>query len=69
LTAEGRVGFGWQAQDLHPAGVMGDAANATAEKGRAMIERAAEGLIRLISATRDFDLRHLTSATAFNGGG
>ena len=69
LTAEGRVGFGWQAQDLHPAGVCGDAANATADKGRAVIDRAAEGLVRLIEATRAFDLRHLTGATAFSQDG
>jgi creatinine amidohydrolase len=68
LTAEGRVGFGWQAQDLHRAGVAGNAANATSEKGEAIIERAAAGLIGLIAAARDFDLAHLTTRTAFNGG-
>jgi creatinine amidohydrolase len=66
LTAEGRVGFGWQAQDLHPSGVAGNAANATAEKGEIVIERAATGLIALIAAARDFDLAQLTSRTAFN---
>lgn len=65
LTAEGRVGFGWQAQDLHPAGVCGDAANATADKGRLVIDRAAEGLVRLIDAARAFNLGALTEATAF----
>ena len=30
LTPEGGVGFGWQAQDLHPAGVAGNAAAADA---------------------------------------
>jgi creatinine amidohydrolase len=68
LTAEGRIGFGWQAQDLHPAGVAGNAANATPEKGEAIIERAANGLIALIVAARDFDLAHLTTRTAFNTG-
>lgn len=67
LTAEGRVGFGWQAQDLHPSGVAGNAANATAEKGEVVIERAAAGLIALIAAARDFDLSKLTGRTAFNG--
>lgn len=52
LTAEGRVGLGWQAQDLHPAGVCGDAGAATADKCRVVIERAAEGLVRLIGAFR-----------------
>ena len=65
LTAEGKVGFGWQAQDLHPAGVCGNAANADAEKGRLVIERAAAGLVRLVAATRAFDLAALTQATAF----
>ena len=65
LTAEGRVGFGWQAQDLHPSGVCGDAAAATAEKGAAALDRAAAALSNLIAATRAFDLSRLTASTAF----
>jgi creatinine amidohydrolase len=48
LTPEGGVGFGWQAQDLHPAGVMGNAAAADAVRGREVTERAARALVQLI---------------------
>lgn len=66
LTAEGAVGFGWQAQDLHPAGVCGNASVATAEKGKAVLERAAKGLLDLIEATAAFDLSRLVPHTAFS---
>lgn len=66
LTAEGAVGFGWQAQDLHPAGVCGNASAATAEKGKAVLERAAKGLLELIEATATFDLSRLVPHTAFS---
>jgi creatinine amidohydrolase len=67
LTAEGAVGFGWQAQDLHPAGVCGDASAATAEKGGIVLDRAANALSALIAATGRFDMRRLTPATRFSG--
>jgi creatinine amidohydrolase len=66
LTAEGLVGFGWQAQDLHPAGVAGNAAAATADKGRAVIDRAAAALVRLIEDAADFDIARLTPTTRFS---
>jgi creatinine amidohydrolase len=66
LTAEGAVGFGWQAQDLHPAGVSGNAANADAVKGALVLDRAATGLMRLIEATHNFDMNRLTSETRFS---
>lgn len=66
LTAEGAIGFGWQAQDLHPAGVCGDATNATAEKGEHVLERAADGLVELIAATKAFDMGHLIAHTRFS---
>ena len=40
--------LGWQAQDLHPAGAMGNAAAATAAKGRAFVEHAARELVTLL---------------------
>lgn len=66
LTAEGAVGFGWQAQDLHPAGVCGDAAAATADKGRIVVDRAADALVRLVSDVAAFDTARLTSRTRFS---
>ncbi len=40
---------GWAAQDLNPAGAVGDARAATAEKGRAVLEHAARGLADLVA--------------------
>lgn len=39
--------LGWQAQDLNPAGAVGDAARATAETGQAIIDHVARELVRL----------------------
>ncbi len=41
LTPEGAVGFGWETQDLHPAGALGDAGAATAEAGAQFLDHAA----------------------------
>ena len=41
--------LGWQTQDYNPAGAVGDAASATAEKGRAMVDAAARALARLLA--------------------
>ncbi len=41
LVPEGAVGFGWQTQDLSPAGALGDASRATAELGERLLDHAA----------------------------
>ena len=48
LAAHGRVAFAWQAQDLNPAGAVGDARLGTAEMGRKLVDDAAARLIRLV---------------------
>ncbi len=40
--------LGWQMQDYNPAGAVGDAAAATADKGRAVIDAAGHQLARLL---------------------
>ncbi|MDA8446313.1 creatininase family protein [Paracidovorax valerianellae] len=40
--------MGWAMQDYHPAGAVGNAAGATAEKGRAVVQAAAAGLAQLL---------------------
>lgn len=40
--------IGWQAQDMHPAGACGNAAEASAEKGRAFIDHAARQIAILL---------------------
>jgi len=41
--------FGWQMQDYNPAGAVGNAAGATADKGRAVVDAAARALARLLA--------------------
>lgn len=60
LRAEGAaVGFGWQAQDLHPSGACGDATDADAERGRAVVESKAAGVARLMDEVMRFPLNRL----------
>ncbi len=67
LTPEGAVGFGWAAQDLNLAGASGNAAAADAGRGKELVERAAEALVRLTAEVAAFPLTHLTERTAFDG--
>ncbi|WP_375575090.1 creatininase family protein [Paracidovorax oryzae] len=45
--------MGWAIQDYHPAGAVGDAAGASAEKGRAVVEAAAAQLAALLGEIAD----------------
>ena len=68
LTPEGGVGFGWQAQDLHPAGTCGNAAAADAARGAEQVERAARALLGLIDEVRAYPMAAVTAQTAFSAG-
>ena len=59
LRAHGPVQFGWKAQDLNPAGTVGDAASASAEKGAATIDRAARCFVELLRDVDRFDADRL----------
>ncbi len=52
LRAARPAGFAWMAQDLHPEGAMGDATQASAEKGEALADFGARAFIALL---RDVD--------------
>ena len=52
LRQTGRHAFAWVAGDLNPYGVVGNAAAATAEKGRATAKFQAEGFVRLLRDIR-----------------
>lgn len=67
LTPEGAVGFGWMAQDLHPAGVSGNAGQADSTRGAELVERAARAVVRLTAEIAAFPLDRLTERTAFDG--
>jgi creatinine amidohydrolase len=56
LRAHGPVGFGWMAQDLNPAGVVGDAAAATAGAGSAIAEHQARRFVTLLREVGRFEL-------------
>ncbi|MEM1382980.1 MAG: creatininase family protein [Pseudomonadota bacterium] len=49
LRAHGPAGIGWMAQDLHPAGVAGDATQASAAAGEAQLTRHAEAFLALLT--------------------
>jgi creatinine amidohydrolase len=61
LAPEGQVGFGWQTQDLHPAGACGNAAAADKERGGALLEHYAKRLILLLREIERFPLSTLAS--------
>jgi creatinine amidohydrolase len=63
-----RVGFAWAAQDLHPLGAVGDPRLATAEIGRALVERYAGGLARLLADVAAFPLERLAGGPADGSG-
>jgi creatinine amidohydrolase len=56
LTPEGALGFGWETQDLHPAGALGNAAAATAAMGAAIVQHAAARLVQLWDEVRRLDV-------------
>jgi creatinine amidohydrolase len=46
----------WQAQDLQPAGAVGDASAATAEIGNQLLDHAAQNMLRLWTQVAEFDV-------------
>jgi creatinine amidohydrolase len=59
LTVEGRFGFGWQAQDLNPWGVCGNAAAADAERGARLAAHLVQSFIDLVGEVARFPLDRL----------
>ncbi|HTJ57420.1 MAG TPA: creatininase family protein [Devosiaceae bacterium] len=59
LSAHGRTRLGWLSHDLNPAGAVGNALAASAEKGAASAEHALRGFAALLADVADFDLRQL----------
>lgn len=66
LLGRGSAYYSWQAQDLHPSGACGNAAAATAELGKELVERAARGLVCLIEEISNYPLSRLAKRTAFD---
>ena len=59
LRPEGRIGFGWQTQDLNIEGACGNALDADAERGKLMVEHAAAQFIELLREVVEFPLERL----------
>jgi creatinine amidohydrolase len=55
LRGHGKAQYGWQAEDLNPAGALGNAARASAEKGRLSLDHAARGFVELLLDVDAFD--------------
>lgn len=55
LRAHGAVQFGWKAQDLNPAGAVGNATIASAEKGKEIIDHQARAFVELCGDVHAFD--------------
>jgi creatinine amidohydrolase len=62
LAPEGKVGFGWQTQDLNPHGACGNAAAADAERGAQLVDHYARRLIQLLREIDRFPLSTLKTA-------
>ncbi len=65
LRATRPIGFGWMAQDLSPAGAIGDAAAATAAKGEQTADYGATAFIELLRDVEAFDLAALRQEPEF----
>jgi creatinine amidohydrolase len=61
LSAQRPAPFAWQAQDLHPSGAVGDATQASAEKGERLLENGAQAFCELLSDVEKFDLKALSN--------
>jgi creatinine amidohydrolase len=57
LSAQRPAPFAWQAQDLHPSGAVGDATQASAEKGQRLIDQGAKAFCELLDEVDRFDLQ------------
>jgi len=64
LGPTGQVSYGWETQDLHPSGVVGDATAATAKKGRALADQVTSRMVEVLRDIDGFDLARLADRPA-----
>lgn len=64
LEAEGRIGFGWNTQDLHASGAAGNASIATAAKGEQVAEKYVAGFLELLEEISRYPLEQLKPVTS-----
>jgi creatinine amidohydrolase len=56
LSAGRPAPFAWQAEDLHPSGAIGDATQATADKGEQLLAHGAKAFCELLADMHRFDM-------------
>ena len=61
LSAHRPAPFAWQAQDLHPSGAVGDATQASAEKGKRLLDHGARAFCELLADLDRFDPEQLAN--------
>jgi creatinine amidohydrolase len=59
LSTQRPAPFAWQAQDLHPSGAVGDATQASAEKGEKLLDHGARAFCELLADIDNFDVKRL----------
>jgi len=57
LSTQRPAPFAWQAQDLHPSGAVGDATQASAEKGERLLDHGARAFCELLGEVDNFDVK------------
>ncbi|HKG99784.1 MAG TPA: creatininase family protein [Bradyrhizobium sp.] len=60
LSAHRPAAFAWQAHDLHPSGAVGDATQASAEKGERLLDHGARAFCELLADVNKFDPQTLS---------
>jgi creatinine amidohydrolase len=63
ITPSGKLG--WQTQDLNPQGACGDATQASAEKGRAVIDHVSDRFVELLQEVDSYDRGRLDNRPAW----
>jgi creatinine amidohydrolase len=61
LSTQRPAPFAWQAQDLNPSGAVGDATQATAEKGELLLDSGARAFCELLAEIDNFDVTKLSA--------
>jgi creatinine amidohydrolase len=61
LSAHRPAPFAWQTQDLHESGAVGDATQASAEKGQRLLDHGARAFCELLQDVDNFDVKRLLS--------
>jgi creatinine amidohydrolase len=61
LSTQRPAPFAWQAQDLNQSGAVGDARQATAEKGALLLDHGARAFCELLHDVDNFDVKRLAA--------